>query len=61
MKIVLAALILLGVAACSAVQPEHQTGAANVPATQGGGAGPQEGSPLSARNLGSGPTATVAQ
>ena len=49
-------LALVTLAACGAVQPSHGTGAADVPATQGGGAGPQEGSPLSSRNLGSGPT-----
>jgi hypothetical protein len=54
-------LALLCLAACGSVQPDRSGGAAAVPATEGGGAGPLEGSPLNARNLGSGPTTTNGQ
>ncbi len=56
MRLALAGLLLAGLAGCGAVHPDHGTGAAAAPATEGGLAGPQEGSPLDARNLGSGPT-----
>ena len=56
MRVVLALLLVAGLSACSGVHPDHGTSAAAAPATQGGFAGPQEGSPLDSRNLGSGPT-----
>ena len=45
--------MLLCVAACGAIRPDHGTGAANIAVTEGGFAGPAEGSPGNAANLGS--------
>ncbi len=44
---------LLCVTACGAIRPDHGTGAADIPVTDGGFAGPAEGSPGNAANLGS--------
>ena len=47
---------LAGLAGCGAVQPDRGTGAANAPAVSGGLAGPQEGNPGNAHNIGTDPT-----
>ncbi len=60
MKIVLAGLVLVGLAACGQVHPDRGSAASAVPATQGGGTGPLEGSPGNATNVGS-PGSTTLQ
>ena len=59
MKFLLVGLMLVGLAACGGVQPDHGTGVAAAPATAGGLTGPQEGSPGNARNLGSDGSTTL--
>ena len=44
---------VLSVVACGAIRPDHGTGAADIPVTEGGLAGAAEGSPGNAANLGS--------
>lgn len=51
-KLTVAGLMVLGLAACGGVHPDRGTGAASTPAQGGGLAGPQEGTPGNARNLG---------
>jgi len=53
MKPLLAGLLLLGLSGCGELHPSHGTGASDVPVTDGGFGGPQEGSPGNATNLGS--------
>ena len=61
MKIVLAGLVLVGLAACGQVHPDHGSAASTTPATQGGGTGPQEGSPGNAQNIGSPGSTTLSK
>ena len=51
-KLTLAGLMAFGLAACGAVHPDQGSGAASTPAQSGALAGPQEGSPGNAHNLG---------
>ena len=53
MRLLLAGLMLVGLAACGELHPDHGDGASAVPTTAGGLGGPQEGSPGNATNLGS--------
>ncbi len=48
------AIFLLALAGCGVLHPEHSTGAASIPAGEGGGIGPVEGSPNNASDLGPG-------
>ncbi len=45
-------LALTALAACGGVRPQQGSGAARAPAQNGGLAGPQEGSPGNAHNIG---------
>ena len=45
--------MLLWLAGCGAIRPDHGTGAADIPATDGGLSGAAEGSLGNAANLGS--------
>jgi len=53
MRLLLAGLMLVGLAACGEVHPNRSGGVSAVPTTAGGLGGPQEGSPGNATNLGS--------
>lgn len=59
MRVLLAGLMLVGLAACGNVHPERGNGAAAVPATSGGLNGPQEGNPGNAHDLGGTPNSTT--
>lgn len=61
MRVWLTGLLLIGLAGCGAVQPDHGSGAAAAPTTAGGLAGPQEGNPNNARNLGTDSSTTIAK